>query len=150
MGGSKPAPAPQVLMPAPTAPTTYQSVVPLQSYKAAAESMKRIEEETGKIQEQRYLEVGTPAEIGARTAGRRVTEAAGYLSSLPGGDKYIESLTGKTGIYEPVQAAAAQQVSDAQKEYLLALGKIGQKPKPTISEEPSWAKKTIPEAMPKA
>ena len=45
--------------------------------------MGRIETETGKIQEQRYDEVGTPAEIGARTKGRNVTSAAAYLASLP-------------------------------------------------------------------
>ena len=39
--------------------------------------------ETGKIQEQRYDEVGTPAEIGARTKGRDVRSAAAYLASLP-------------------------------------------------------------------
>ena len=58
-------------MPAPTAPTTYRSMVPLESYQDLAESMKRTEEETAKIQEQRYQEVGTPAELGARQAGRR-------------------------------------------------------------------------------
>jgi hypothetical protein len=45
--------------------------------------MGRIEAETGKIQEQRYDEVGTPAEIGARSKGRNVQTAAAYLASLP-------------------------------------------------------------------
>ena len=142
MGGSKPAPAPQVIMPAPTAPTTYRSMVPLESYQDLAESMKRAEEETAKIQEQRYQEVGTPAELGARQAGRRALEAAAYLSSIPSGDKAIEKETGKTGVYQPVQQAAQQQLSEAQKEYAEALKKIGDKPKPTISETPSWAKRT--------
>ena len=142
MGGSKPAPAPQVIMPAPTAPTTYRSMVPLESYQDLAESMKRIEEETGKIQEQRYQEVGTPAELGARQARQRAVEAAAYLSSIPSGDKAIEKETGKTGVYQPVQQAAQQQLSEAQKEYAEALKKIGDKPKATVSPTPSWAKRT--------
>ena len=144
MGGSKPAPAPAptVVMPTPTAPTTYRSVVPLESYQDLAESMKRIEEETGKIQEQRYQEVGTPAELGARQAGLRAVEAAAYLASLPTSDKAIEQQTGKTDIYKPVQQAAQQRLSDAQKEYAEALKKVGDKPKPTISPTPSWAKRT--------
>ena len=145
MGGSKPAPAsaPQVIMPAPTAPTTYRSVVPLQSYEDLAESMKRAQEETAKIQEQRYQEVGTPAELGARQAGQRALEAAAYLASIPAGDKAIEQQTGKTDIYKPVQDVAQQRLSDAQKEYAEALKKVGDKPKPTISETPSWAKRTV-------
>jgi len=142
MGGSKPAPAPTVMMPAPTAPTTYRSVVPLESYQDLAESMKRIEQETGKLQEQRYLEVGTPAELGARQARQRTLEAAAYASGLPQGDQAIEKETGKKGIYQPVQQAAQQQLSDAQKEYAEALKKVGQKPTPTISDTPSWAKRT--------
>ena len=116
--------------------------MPLESYQDLAESMKRAEEETAKIQEQRYQEVGTPAEIGARQAGRRAVEAAAYLSSIPSGDKAIEQETGKTGVYQPVQQAAQQQLSEAQKEYAEALKKIGDKPKGTISETPSWAKRT--------
>ena len=46
--------------------------------------MGRIEAETGKIQQQRYDEVGTPAEIGARASkGTNMLAAAAYLSSLP-------------------------------------------------------------------
>jgi len=142
MGGSKPAPAPQVIMPAPATPATFRSVVPLESYQDLAESMKRIEEETGKIQEQRYQEVGTPAELGARQARQRAVEAAAYLSSIPSGDKAIEKETGKTGVYQPVQQAAQQQLSEAQKEYAEALKKVGQKPTPTISDTPSWAQRT--------
>ena len=45
--------------------------------------MGRIETETGKIQDQRYDEVGTPSEIGARAKGTNMLAAAAYLSSLP-------------------------------------------------------------------
>jgi len=57
--------------------------MPEKSFKDLAQQMGRIEAETGKIQEQRYDEVGTPAEIGARSKGRDVTSAAAYLASLP-------------------------------------------------------------------
>ena len=82
MGGSKPS-APTVIMPAETKPQQFQSVIPEKSFKDLAEQMGRIEKETGKIQEQRYDEVGTPAEIGARSKGTNMLAAAAYLSSLP-------------------------------------------------------------------
>jgi len=82
MGGSKPS-APTVIMPAETQPQQFQTVIPEKSFKDLAQQMGRIEAETGKIQEQRYDEVGTPAEIGARSRGRDVTSAAAYLASLP-------------------------------------------------------------------
>jgi hypothetical protein len=130
-------------MPAPTAPTTYQSVTPLESYQDLAGQLKRIQEETGKIAEQRYQEVGTPAELGARQAARRQLEAAAYLAAVPAGDKYLEQTTGKTGQFEPVKQAAEAQLSEAQKEYAEALKKIGEKPTPTIAETPSWAQRTV-------
>ena len=82
MGGSKPS-APTVIMPAETKPHQFQTVIPEKSFKDLAQQMGRIEAETGKIQEQRYDEVGTPAEIGARAKGRNVRSAAAYLASLP-------------------------------------------------------------------
>ena len=82
MGGSKPS-APTVIMPAETKPQQFQSVIPEKSFKDLAEQMGRIEKETGKIQQQRYDEVGTPAEIGARAKGTNMLAAASYLSSLP-------------------------------------------------------------------
>ena len=82
MGGSKPS-APTVIMPAETKPQQFQTVIPEKSFKDLAQRMNRIETETGKIQEQRYDEVGTPAEIGARAKGRNVRSAAAYLASLP-------------------------------------------------------------------
>lgn len=142
MGGSRPSP-PTVVMPAPTAPTTYQSVVPLESYQDLAEQLKRIQTETAKIENQRYMEVGTPAEIGARQAGRRVQEEASYLASLPGGDRYLADLTGKAEQFTPAKAAAKENLTDAQKAYAEALKKVGEKPQPTISDTPSWAKRTV-------
>ena len=82
MGGSRPS-APTVIMPAETKPQQFQSVIPEKSFKDLAEQMNRIETETGKIQDQRYDEVGTPAEIGARSKGTNFKAAAAYLASLP-------------------------------------------------------------------
>ena len=82
MGGGRPS-APTVIMPAETQPQQFQSVIPEKSFKDLAQQMGRIETETGKIQDQRYDEVGTPAEIGARAKGTNMLAAASYLSSLP-------------------------------------------------------------------
>ena len=82
MGGSRPS-APTVIMPAETKPQQFQSVIPEKSFKDLAEQMNRIETETGKIQDQRYDEVGTPAEMGARSKGTNFKAAAAYLASLP-------------------------------------------------------------------
>jgi len=139
MGSKAAPPAPTVVMPAPTAPTTYMSVVPEKSYQDMAEYMRRIQEETGKIQEQRYLEVGTPAELGARQAGRRAVEAAAYLAAVPQGDKYLQQTTGKAEPFKPLEVAAQTQLTEAQKEYAEALKKIAEKPKATVAETPSWA-----------
>lgn len=141
MGGSRPSP-PAVIMPSPTAPTTYQSVVPAESYQDLGEQLRRIQTETAKIQEQRYQEVGTPAELGTRSAGRRVQEVGSYLASLPSGDKYLAQLTGKTNQFEPAKQAAQENLTEAQKAYAEALKKAGEKPEPTISDTPSWAKRT--------
>lgn len=130
-------------MPSPTAPTLYQSVVPLESYQDLAESMKRYQTETAKIQAQRYQEVGTPAELGARMASRRVQEEASKLATVPTGDKYLQQTTGVTGQFEPLREANKQALSQAQQEYAEALKKIGEKPEPTIAETPSWAKRTV-------
>ena len=81
MGKGRPS-APTVIMPAETKPQQFQTIIPEKSFKDLAEQMGRIETETGKIQDQRYDEVGTPAEIGARSKSH-VTSAAAVQSSLP-------------------------------------------------------------------
>jgi len=141
--GSRPAPSPPtVVMPSPTAPTLYQSYVPQSSYEDLAAQLERIQKETGKIQEQRYQEVGTPAELGARQAGRRTQEAASYLSSVPSGDRYLEQTTGTSGQFDLARFIAAENLTESQKAYAEALKKILEKPEPTITEKPSWAKHT--------
>ena len=85
MGGSRP-PGQVIMMPEKKpAAQTFLQITPQKSYQALAESMGRIEKETDKFQGQRYDEVGTPEELGARMAGHRVQEAASYLASLPTG-----------------------------------------------------------------
>lgn len=157
---------PTVVMPAPTAPTTYQSVIPLESYQDLANYLRQIEGDTGEIVKQRYLEVGTPAELGARQAGRRVQEAASYLSSLPRGDRFLAEARGFTGFTpqvfaddtEPARKAAQARLSESQLAYGEALGKVAESkattppppPPPPAFQTPSWAERTIPEGMPKS
>ena len=85
MGGSRP-PGQVIMMPEKKpAAQTFLQITPQKSYQALAESMGRIEQETNKLQQQRYDEVGTPLKLGERMAGHRVQEAASYLASLPTG-----------------------------------------------------------------
>ena len=140
MGGSRPS-APVTVMPAPTAPTFYQSLIPQESFEDAAGYLRRIQEETAKIQGQRYQEVGTPAEIGARMAGRRLQEISAYGASLPKGDKYLQQTTGVANPYAQLNDAVNAQRSQALEEYETALARKGEKPEPTINETPEWAKR---------
>lgn len=141
MGGSPPSP-PTVVMPAPTAPTTYRSVVPLESYEQTAGYLKRLTEKTEDILKQRYQEVGTPAELGARQAGRRSAEEASYLGSIPTTDKYIAETTGQVDRFEKTREAAKLSSTSAANEYLEALKKVSEKPKAVTYVEPEWAKST--------
>jgi len=140
MGGSRPS-APVTIMPAPTAPTFYQSLVPKESFEDAAGYLRRIQEETAKVQNQRYQEVGTPAELGARMAGRRLQEINAYSASLPKGDKYLQQTTGISNVNEDLKQALAAQKYQALGEYQNALARINEVPEATIAETPSWAKR---------
>ena len=140
MGGSRPS-APVTIMPAPTSPTFYQSMIPQESFEDAAGYLKRIQEETAKIQGQRYQEVGTPAELGARMAGRRLQETSAYGASLPKGDKYLQQTTGVADPYAQLKDAVSAQKYQALAEYEGALARMGEKPEPTINETPEWAKR---------
>ena len=84
MGGSRPTP-PTIIMPEESNPQAFQTIIPQKSYKDLAESMRRTEKEINRITAQRYDEVGTPAEIGAKQRAIEMQEAASYLSSLPRG-----------------------------------------------------------------
>ena len=84
MGGRKETP-PTIIMPEEGAPQAFQTIVPQKSYKDMAESTLRTEKEINRLMGQRYDEVGTPAEIGARKKGVEMQSAASYLASLPKG-----------------------------------------------------------------
>ena len=124
MGGSRPSP-PTVVMPTPTAPTLYQSVTPLESYQDLAGQLRRIQEQTDQIQRQRFTEVGTPEEIGARQRGIEAREAASYLTSLPKGDTTLEQTTGLKDPYKPIRETVEGQLTDAQKAYAEAMQRAG-------------------------
>lgn len=132
-----------MILPTPTAPTLFQSVTPLESFEDAAGALRRAQEETAKIQQQRYREVGTPAEIGARQAGRRMKEEASYLASLPQGDRFLREARGGGDPFGAIRGASEMGLTEAQKEYAKALEKAGEIPEPTISSTPSWAQRTI-------
>jgi hypothetical protein len=143
MGGSRPSP-PTVVMPTPTAPTLYQSVTPLESYQDLAGQLRRIQEQTDQIQRQRFTEVGTPEEIGARQRGIEAREAASYLASLPKGDTTLEQTTGLKDPYKPIRETVEGQLTDAQKAYAEAMQKVGRKTNTTaVTETPSWAQRTV-------
>ena len=84
MGGRKETP-PTIIMPEEGAPQAFQTIVPQKSYKDMAESTLRTEKEINRLMGQRYDEVGTPEEIGARKKGVEMQAAASYLASLPKG-----------------------------------------------------------------
>jgi len=84
MGGRKETP-PTIIMPAEGAPQAFQTIVPQKSYKDMAASTLRTEKEINRLMGQRYNEVGTPEEIGARKKGVEMQAAASYLASLPKG-----------------------------------------------------------------
>ncbi len=84
MGGSKPTP-PTIIMPEESNPQAFQTIIPQKSYKDLAESMRRTEGEINRVMGQRYDEVGTPQEIGARAKGIEMQSAGSYLASLPKG-----------------------------------------------------------------
>ena len=192
MGRPPAPPAPTVVMPNTTTPQTFQTLAPQESYQDMAESMKRIETETAKIQQQRYDEVGTPAEIGARQKGRDWQTAASYFSSLPTkdpdqrfrptrdafartqkgehsakwgqggvampqgaqtGSRSESSSTGRRGSkYDVARYAASERVSNAREAYKAALehAKKTGRPTGTISDTPSWAKRSTDIFKPEA
>ena len=84
MGGSSPS-APTIIMPEESNPQAFQTIIPQKSYKDLAESKMRTEKEINRVMGQRYDEVGTPQEIGARARGVEMQAAGAYLASLPKG-----------------------------------------------------------------
>ena len=85
MGGSPPPPpAPTIVMPTPTAPRLYRTIVPQESYQDVAAFGKRLDEQILALQKDRETEVGTSAELARRMREREAIEAASYADSLKG------------------------------------------------------------------
>lgn len=113
-------------MPAPVAPIVFQSIVPEQSYTDLAAQMERYQQQRGEIEKQRYSEVGTPGEIGAKQMARDVKTEQAYLASLPG--------------REPV-GVSNTALSQAHAQYADSLKTVNNVPAPPSRERPSWANK---------
>lgn len=87
MGGSKPS-APVTYIPTAAAPTLFESRIPEADFERAGKYLAKIRGDRKVAEQQRYQQVGTPAEMGARQAGIRAQEAATYAASLPQGSQY--------------------------------------------------------------
>ena len=61
--GSKPSPPPQptIVMPTPTAPQMFRTLIPQESYQDVAAFGKRLDEQIFSLQKDRETEVGTSA-----------------------------------------------------------------------------------------
>lgn len=81
--GRSPEPAPVTYVTETQGPTVYQSIVPDEDFELASNYINELKAEREKTKAERYLEVGTPEEIGQRMQRRNdITEAA-YESSMP-------------------------------------------------------------------
>jgi hypothetical protein len=87
MGGSKPS-APVTYIPSPAAPTLYKSIIPETDFAAAGEYLARLKADRKVAEQQRYQQVGTPTEIGARQKNIQAQAASSYAASLPKGSQY--------------------------------------------------------------
>lgn len=135
MGGSPPT----TVMPAPVAPTVYQSVIPKESFAHTADYLARIQKQTQTAQDTLYSQAGTPAQLRAQNAGVDMQAAGTYLASLPTGDKYTRATSGVENKFAPAQQAASERFSESQKTYAEALSRANDKPAPVAQERPSWA-----------
>ena len=120
-------------------------MVPLESYQMAGDFLRRIQEETGRLEQQRFDEVGTPAEIGARQAARDVATAAAIEASIPTGDRYLTETTGRSNQFEAARTAARQQRTQAEAARAVALARAATRGRPQapVTETPSWAQRTV-------
>lgn len=143
--GSQPAPS----QPKPVNPKIYQTVIPLESYKMAADYMNELKRQTNDVWGRLTAQAGSPSELAYRQAQTRAQEASSYQASLPHGDKYLQQVTGVSDPYGSARSAAADFSSQARSDYLDAISKreTTWSPPETIST-PSWAESTIPKGMP--
>lgn len=108
--------APVSYIPTPTAPITYQSLIPQFSYQDAAEYLKGTTDQLNKQLQVQYQQVGTPAELGARAAGTRMAADAAYLASMPRetqGTAAYNALSGKLAQSQQDYGTAVQQAKIA-------------------------------------
>ena len=85
MGGTPPSYTQEkIYMPKPTAPRQYRTYVPFEDMGKVEALRQDLDKQTAGLQQDRFREVGTPAELGARARGRELRENAAYLASLPG------------------------------------------------------------------
>ena len=72
-------------------PQRFRSVIPEESYERINKYNQYLAERLNDARQRTYAMVGTPAEIGARAAGRESLTNLAYGSSLPLGDEYSKS-----------------------------------------------------------
>lgn len=72
-------------------PQRFRSVIPEESYERINKYNQYLAERLNDARQRMYARVGTPAEIGARAAGRESLTNLAYGSSLPLGDEYSKS-----------------------------------------------------------
>lgn len=139
--------APVSYVPTPTAPTTYQSVIPRASYQDAANYLASTTADLNKSLQAQYQQAGTPAESGAWQKGTRSQEAASYAASLPKGDQWIAQNTGGgPDPYALARESATQRYKDSQQEYQQALQQAKTTPGPRFEySTPSWANRSASE-----
>jgi hypothetical protein len=136
--------APTTVMPKPTAPTVYKSYDPQVSFQAAADYLKRLQDQTNEAQTNLYAQSGTPGEIAAQNAATRLQAASTYAGTVPVSTRYVQDITGVADQFAPMRQGAMQNLSQAQEDYSRAMEKALTVPKPAYTEQqmqtPSWAK----------
>lgn len=133
--------APVTYVPTPTAPTTYQSVIPQSSYQDAANYLRSTTEDLNRSLQAQYQQAGTPAQSGAWQAGTRSQEAASYAASLPRGDQWTaQNSGGGPDPYALARQSATERYRNSQQDYHQALQQARTTPGPQFQySTPSWA-----------
>lgn len=131
MGGSKPS-APVTYIPTAAAPTLFESKIPEADFERAGQYLAKIRSDRKVAEQQRYQQVGTPAEMGARGANIQAQEAATYAASLPQGSQYDAARGIASSNLKQAQADAFNKQSSGN-------------PQETEFSTPSWAVATTRE-----
>lgn len=166
--GSRPSPAPTTYIPAPVAPTVFQSVVPEEDFARATQYIQDLKTEREAAKAERYAEIGTPEEIRARMDKRnKVTEAA-YESSLPQPEidytagldparlnnldtflsKLVERRQGKGKASAPVSAPKIDSAAAVREAVQAPAPKVAPRPAPAPAPTPAPAPAPAPKSAP--